>query len=46
MSTIIDIPLNVEFRQLFLSNSLKLKGHPFFKTSLALSPSSSIIDFE
>ena len=46
MSTIIDIPLNVEFRQLFLFNSLKLKGHPFFKTSLALYPSSSIIDFE
>ena len=46
MSTIIDIPLNVEFRQLFLFNSLKLKGHPFFKTSFASSPSSSIIDFE
>jgi len=46
ISTVIDIPLNVEFIQLFFFRSLKLKGHPFFKTSLALIPSNCIIALE
>ena len=31
---------------MFLSNLLKLKGHPFFKTSIVLFPSISIIALE
>ena len=37
------MPLYVEFIELFFSRSLKLKGHPFFKTSLVSCPSISII---
>ena len=40
------MPLNVEFIELFFSKILKLKGHPFFKTSLASCPSNSIIALE
>ena len=31
---------------MFFSKVLKLKGHPFFKTSIASSPSNSIIALE
>ena len=37
---------NVELIELFFSKILKLKGHPFFKTSFASFPSISIIAFE
>ena len=40
------IPLNVEFIDLFLFKILKLNGHPFFKISLELIPSISIIALE
>ena len=40
------IPLYVEFIELFFSKTLKLKGHPFFKTSFTLWPSISIIALE
>ena len=40
------MPLYVEFIELFLCKILKLKGHPFFKTSLTSGPSSSIIALE
>ena len=43
MSTVTDIPLNIELKQLFFLNSLKLNGHPFFNISFALAPSNSII---
>ena len=33
ISIVIDMPLKVEFKQVLLFNSLKLNGHPFFKTS-------------
>ena len=40
------IPWKIEFAQLFLFNSLKLKGHPFFNTSFEYFPSISIIALE
>ena len=46
MSTEKEIPLNVELIDKFFFSSLKLNGHPFFKTSFRLSPSILIIDRE
>ena len=46
MSTVNAMPLYVEFIELFFSKILKLKGHPFFKTSLTSCPSSSIMALE
>ena len=46
MSTVNAIPLKEELIELFFFKILKLKGHPFFKTSFAFCPSSSIIAFE
>ena len=43
ISTVNAMPLYVEFIELFLSKVLKLNGHPFFKTSFASCPSSSMI---
>ena len=46
ISIVKEIPLNIEFIELFFSNILKLKGHPFFNTSLASFPSNWIIALE
>ena len=43
MSAVNVIPLYVELIELFFLKILKLKGHPFFKTSIASVPSISII---
>ena len=37
------MPLYIELIELFLSMVLKLKGHPFFKTSIVYFPSNSIM---
>ena len=46
ISAVNAMPLYVEFIELFFSRILKLNGHPFFKTSIASSPSISIIALE
>ena len=45
-SIVTAIPLKIEFTTSFLFISLKLIGQPFFKTSFAFLPDSSMIAFE
>ena len=46
ISTIKEIPLKAELILIFFVKILKLKGHPFFKTSFTYGPSNSIVAFE